>query len=138
MSGGYGAKFGYLRDSESGFYLCTLRYYYPSAGRWITRDPTGASTVTYFHNFKWVALLLAFALSGCTLADSRRSVAFIIPSGYVWLDSRQIQHLWRSTTPNYKKKNISLAFLPMVCSKLLQSKKKVGEQILSTLWIKMG
>ena len=39
--GGYGAKFGYLRDSESGFYLCTLRYYDPSAGRWLTRDPIG-------------------------------------------------------------------------------------------------
>ena len=39
--GGYGAKFGYIRDGESGFYLCTLRYYDPSAGRWITRDPTG-------------------------------------------------------------------------------------------------
>ena len=40
-SAGYGAKFGYLRDSESGFYICTLRYYDPSAGRWITRDPIG-------------------------------------------------------------------------------------------------
>ncbi len=39
--GGYGAKFGYVRDGESGFYLCTLRYYDPSAGRWITRDPIG-------------------------------------------------------------------------------------------------
>ena len=39
--GGYGLKFGYIRDSESGFYLCTLRYYDPSAGRWITRDPIG-------------------------------------------------------------------------------------------------
>ena len=38
---GYGAKFGYIRDAESGFYLCTLRYYDPSAGRWITRDPIG-------------------------------------------------------------------------------------------------
>ena len=39
--GGYGAKFGYVLDGESGFYLCTLRYYDPSAGRWITRDPIG-------------------------------------------------------------------------------------------------
>ena len=38
---GYGAKFGYVRDSESGFYLCTLRYYDPSGGRWISRDPIG-------------------------------------------------------------------------------------------------
>ena len=38
---GYGAKFGYVRDSESGFYLCTLRYYDASAGRWISRDPIG-------------------------------------------------------------------------------------------------
>ena len=38
---GYGAKFGYVQDGESGFYLCTLRYYAPSAGRWITRDPIG-------------------------------------------------------------------------------------------------
>ena len=39
--GGYGAKFGYWRDGESGFVLCTLRYYDPSGGRWITRDPIG-------------------------------------------------------------------------------------------------
>ena len=39
--GGYGLKFGYIRDGESGFYLCTLRYYDPSAGRWLTRDPIG-------------------------------------------------------------------------------------------------
>ena len=38
---GYGAKFGYWRDDESGFVLCTLRYYDPSAGRWLTRDPIG-------------------------------------------------------------------------------------------------
>ena len=38
---GYGAKFGYWRDGESGFVLCTLRYYDPSGGRWITRDPIG-------------------------------------------------------------------------------------------------
>ena len=38
---GYGAKFGYVRDGESGFYLCTLRYYDASGGRWLTRDPIG-------------------------------------------------------------------------------------------------
>ena len=38
---GYGAKFGYWRDGESGFVLCTLRYYDPSGGRWLTRDPIG-------------------------------------------------------------------------------------------------
>ena len=37
----YGAKWGYYRDGESGFYLCGFRYYDPSAGRWITRDPIG-------------------------------------------------------------------------------------------------
>ena len=38
---GYGAKFGYWRDGESGFVLCTYRYYDPSGGRWISRDPIG-------------------------------------------------------------------------------------------------
>ena len=39
--GGYGAKFGYVLDGETGFYLCTYRHYDPAAGRWITRDPIG-------------------------------------------------------------------------------------------------
>ena len=39
--GGYGAKFGYVLDGETGFYLCTYRHYDPAAGRWISRDPIG-------------------------------------------------------------------------------------------------
>jgi RHS repeat-associated protein len=38
---GYGAKFGYWRDSDSGLYLCTLRFYDPANGRFVTRDPIG-------------------------------------------------------------------------------------------------
>ena len=49
--GGYGAKFGYVRDGESGFYLCTLRYYDPSAGRWITRDPIGYAGGTNLYGY---------------------------------------------------------------------------------------
>jgi RHS repeat-associated protein len=40
---GYGAKYGYYTDHETGFVLCTFRYYDPSNGRWITRDPIGYS-----------------------------------------------------------------------------------------------
>ena len=36
---GYGAKYGYFRDGETGFYLATYRHYDPGAGRWLTRDP---------------------------------------------------------------------------------------------------
>ena len=37
----YGAQWGYYTDAETGLILCTHRYYDPSAGRWITRDPIG-------------------------------------------------------------------------------------------------
>ena len=36
---GYGGKFGYLRDDETGLVLCTYRFYDPSQGRWTQRDP---------------------------------------------------------------------------------------------------
>ena len=38
---GYGAKFGYYTDHETGLILCTFRYYDPASGRWINRDPVG-------------------------------------------------------------------------------------------------
>jgi RHS repeat-associated protein len=38
---GFGAKFGYYTDAETGFVLCSLRYYDPKVGRWISRDPIG-------------------------------------------------------------------------------------------------
>ena len=37
---GFGAQAGYYTDS-SGLVLCTHRYYDPSTGRWLTRDPIG-------------------------------------------------------------------------------------------------
>jgi RHS repeat-associated protein len=36
---GYGAQAGYYTDSETGLVLCTHRFYDPSTGRWLTRDP---------------------------------------------------------------------------------------------------
>ncbi|MEK6280582.1 MAG: RHS repeat-associated core domain-containing protein [Acidobacteriota bacterium] len=36
---GYKAQFGYYTDSETGLHLLTHRYYDPSAGRFLTRDP---------------------------------------------------------------------------------------------------
>jgi len=36
---GYDGQWGYYTDSETGLALCTYRYYDPSNGRWLTRDP---------------------------------------------------------------------------------------------------
>ena len=36
---GYQARWGYLRDLETGLYVCERRYYDPTAGPWLTRDP---------------------------------------------------------------------------------------------------
>lgn len=38
---GFGGRWGYYTDSETGLALCTHRYYDPSTGRWLTRDPMG-------------------------------------------------------------------------------------------------
>jgi RHS repeat-associated protein len=36
---GFGGQAGYYTDAETGFVLCTARYYDPTLGRWLTRDP---------------------------------------------------------------------------------------------------
>lgn len=38
---GYEAQAGYYTDTETGLVLCTHRFYDPSNGRWLTRDPIG-------------------------------------------------------------------------------------------------
>jgi RHS repeat-associated protein len=38
---GYNAQWGYYTDVETGLILCTYRYYDPSSGRFLTRDPIG-------------------------------------------------------------------------------------------------
>jgi RHS repeat-associated protein len=38
---GYGAQWGYFTDRETGLALLTHRYYDPSAGRFLNRDPIG-------------------------------------------------------------------------------------------------
>ena len=38
---GFEAQAGYYTDTETGLILCTHRYFDPSAGRWLTRDPIG-------------------------------------------------------------------------------------------------
>ena len=38
---GFGGQWGYQTDHETGFVLCTFRYYDPQLGRWLTRDPIG-------------------------------------------------------------------------------------------------
>jgi len=38
---GYNAQSGYLFDRDTGLYLCQHRYYDPTSGRWVTRDPIG-------------------------------------------------------------------------------------------------
>jgi RHS repeat-associated protein len=37
----FGGQAGYYTDGETGLVLCTFRYYDPSVGRWLTRDPAG-------------------------------------------------------------------------------------------------
>ncbi len=39
--GGTGAQWGYFSDGLTGLLLCTHRFYDPSNGRWLTRDPIG-------------------------------------------------------------------------------------------------
>lgn len=38
---GFGAQSGYYTDVETDLILCTWRYYDPTLGRWLTRDPIG-------------------------------------------------------------------------------------------------
>ena len=38
---GYGSQYGYYKDAETGLYLCTFRYYDPTNGRFLNRDPAG-------------------------------------------------------------------------------------------------
>lgn len=38
---GYNAQWGYWYDRDTGLYLCQARWYDPSTGRWVTRDPIG-------------------------------------------------------------------------------------------------
>ena len=38
---GFGAQAGYQTDAETGLVLCTHRFYDPTNGRWLTRDPIG-------------------------------------------------------------------------------------------------
>ncbi len=38
---GYNAQSGYYTDAETGLILCTHRYYDPTQGRWLNRDPIG-------------------------------------------------------------------------------------------------
>ncbi len=38
---GYNAQSGYYTDGETGLILCTHRYYDPTQGRWLNRDPIG-------------------------------------------------------------------------------------------------
>jgi RHS repeat-associated protein len=40
---GYGAQWGYFTDRETGLLLLTHRYYDPSAGRFLNRDPIGVA-----------------------------------------------------------------------------------------------
>lgn len=38
---GFQGQAGYYTDGETGLLYCTFRYYDPSTGRWLTRDPIG-------------------------------------------------------------------------------------------------
>ncbi|MBC8135760.1 MAG: RHS repeat-associated core domain-containing protein, partial [Fibrella sp.] len=38
---GFGGKYGYYTDGETGLILCTFRYYDSQTGRWLNEDPIG-------------------------------------------------------------------------------------------------
>lgn len=38
---GFGGRYGYYTDVETGLQLCTFRYYHALTGRWLNRDPIG-------------------------------------------------------------------------------------------------
>jgi RHS repeat-associated protein len=40
---GFDGEYGYYTDSETGLILCGFRYYDPTTGRWLNRDPIGYS-----------------------------------------------------------------------------------------------
>lgn len=48
---GYKGQFGYRYDTETGLNYCMNRYYDPSAGRWLTRDPIGAAGGTNIYGY---------------------------------------------------------------------------------------
>jgi len=48
---GFGGKWGYYTDEETGLVLCTFRYYDPRTGRWLTRDPIGYDGGTNLYEF---------------------------------------------------------------------------------------
>ncbi len=48
---GYGAEDGYYTDTETGLELCTFRFYDPSNGRFINRDPLGYDGGINLYNY---------------------------------------------------------------------------------------
>lgn len=48
---GFKGQYGYRYDSESGLLYCQNRYYDPTAGRWLTRDPIGHSGGTNLYGY---------------------------------------------------------------------------------------
>jgi len=48
---GYGAEFGYYTDNETGLVLTTYRYYDPSVGRYLNRDPVGYNGGVNIYNY---------------------------------------------------------------------------------------
>ncbi len=48
---GYNAQSGYYLDRETGLYLCQHRFYDPSQGRWLNRDPIGYGGGTNLYGY---------------------------------------------------------------------------------------
>ncbi len=73
---GYGAKWGYYTDLETGLCLLTHRYYDPGTGRFLTRDPMSYGGGVNLYNFCWNNSMLNHDSSGldplhpgCTKAE---------------------------------------------------------------------
>jgi RHS repeat-associated protein len=50
---GYNGQAGYYTDHETGLILCTHRYYDPTVGRWINRNPIGYDGGINLYGYCW-------------------------------------------------------------------------------------
>ena len=93
---GYGVKWGYYTDLETGLCLLTHRYYDPGAGRFLTRDPSSYDGGVNLYNFCWNNSMLNQDPSGLDP----------IIRGCSKGDAEAIRRAWRDVCSKVKTMNI--------------------------------